>query len=513
MARRGDIDSNTRNRRNTGFNFIVDISPVCLASKGLAQWTRNGANVKHPLILPPLPKKYLTFQCFASGENGNIQQSIVALVDETSPVVMNFAKVNETNDFFFVECSGKAFPPPKIDMEVSVSPAVEGSSMVGTSQIKSTYYSVLVAELRKHLEMTIKCTVHNEYYSQTESLIFSFTDPPSPTIAPTQPPEPTSSSFNAINVQENEVDIKQKTVPDDVHKSKEATNIDEIDDIITEEDASTGADANYKTLLIYIISGVIAALLILILLVCLVVRRTRTHHYQGIRKRKVGGGAITSTSFTPYSKSPTPEDYYDVPASHSIRKPPRTLTPSNKNSSLKRDKELSLKRGENVRESSLKSGVQDSSLKRNGSIHPADELDEYTDMRTFGSMKRKSGQYTEVEKRATLHGVYVLPSPPKVPTPKYLYSQIKKGAPRAGSRDARAGSRDARSESGDPVYDNVEEEELYDTPPHRPQPYTPPFRSQETRSEYDKIEVDLDNSVQYDNMLRTGEPGTPFSDI
>ena len=510
IARRvegADLDlQNPRNRRNTGFNFIVDISPVCLASKGWVQWTRNGVDVKHPLILPPLPKKYLTFQCFASGENGNIQQSIVALVDETSPVIMNFTKINETDDFLFIECSGKAFPPPKIDLEVTVTPAVEGSSVFETTQTTATYYSVLVTKLRKHLEMTIECTVHNQYYSQTESLSFSFPDPPSPTIPQTQPPqEPTDTSNPVTDIIENEVDIKQKTTPEEVFK-EDTDQIDKIDGIMTTEDASTGADSNYKTLLIYIISGVIAALLILILLVCLVVRRTRTHRYQGMRKVEVRGGTITSTSFTPYSKSPTPEDYYDIPTSHSIRKPPRTLPPSSKNNSLKREKELSLKRESTLRDSSLKRGVQDSSLRRNGSIHPADDLEEYTDMKTFGSLKRKTGQHTELEKRATLHGVYVLPSPPKVPTPKYLYSQIKKSTSRAESRDA-------RSESRDPVYDNVDEEDLYDTPPHRPQPYCPPFKSQETKSEYDKIEVDMDNSVQYDNMLRTGEPGTPFSDI
>ena len=419
---------------------------------------------------------------------------------------MNFTKINETDDFVFIECSGKAFPPPKIDLEVTVTPAVEGSSVFETTQTTATYYSLLVAKLRKHFEMTIECTVHNQYYSQTESLKFSFPHPPSPTIPQTQSPQgPTDISNPVTDIIKNEVDIKQKTTPEEVFK-EDTDHIDKIDGIITTEDASTGADSNYKTLLIYIISGVIAALLILILLVCLVVRRTRTHRYQGMRKVEVRGGTITSTSFTPYSKSPTPEDYYDIPTSHSIRKPPRTLPPSSKNNSLKREKELSLKRGSTLRDSSLKRGVQDSSLRRNGSIHPADDLEEYTDMKTFGSLKRKTGQHTELEKRGTLHGVYVLPSPPKVPTPKYLYSQIKKSTSRADSRDA-------RSESRDPVYDNVDEEDLYDTPPHRPHPYCPPFKSQETKSEYDKIEVDMDNSVQYDNMLRTGEPGTPFSDI
>ena len=469
---------------------------------------RNGMVVKHPLILPPIPREYLTFQCFARGEQNTIQESITVLVDETSPVVMNFSKVNETDQFLTVRCSGRAFPPPKIDLEISTQTPVEGNMIIETSKTKSTYNSEQVTKVEKRLELTIKCIVHNQYYSQNEELKFLF--PPSPTAPPTElvPTQTrTSGPEPTVEDQENEVEvIKPKSVPEDV--SSEKDDVTETDDVITKEDASTGTDSDYKTLLIYIISGVLAALILLIVLVCLVFRRTRTNQYRGMRKRQIDqmrGGATTSTSFTPYCKSPSPEDYYDVPTTHAIRKPPRSITPSSsKNNSLKRDKELSLRKGTVFRDSSLKRGTEDSSLRRNGSIHPADELEEYSDMRTFGSLKRKTGQYTEVEKRATLHGVYVLPSPPKVPAPKY--SQIKDTIPRDHSRD----------QSRDPVYDNLDSEEMYDTPPHRDNTtthYSPPFKKQETRTEYDKIEIDWDNSVQYDNMLSTGQPGTPISDI
>ena len=520
----GNVDNEKNlDKRNTGFNFIVDFSPVCLASKGRVKWIRNGIEVKHPLILPPIPKEYMTFQCFASGHDRNIQRSVVVLVDETSPVVMNFTKLNDTDRYLYIECSGRAFPPPKIYLEVSASPPVEGSLIEETSQTISTYSSVQVIKLKKHLQITIKCIVHNEYYTQNEELVFLFPENPIP--PPTQPdpfhtnaPEPTEES------QENEVEvIKQKTVPEDLSNKK-----DDITETHTsEEETSTGTDLSYKNLLIYVISGVITALLISIILVCLVVRITRTHKYHGLRKREiyqVRGGATTSTSFAPYNKSPSPEDFYDIPTSHAIRKPPRSITPSgsknippksitpsgSKNNSLRKDKDLSLRKGATLRDPSIIRGTWDSSLKKNISIHPADELKEYTDMRTFGSLKRKTGQYTEVEKRATLHGVYVLPSP--VPAPKY--SQIRHPPPRDRSRD--------------PVYDNLdlENEELYDTPrtrtsgEHSPAlrtrtsgHYSPPFKKQETRSEYDKIKIDWDGDVQYDNMLRSGEPGTPFSDI